>query len=166
MLHNLCWWLYDGDWFQMLVAESLCWRLFSLCWWISQCIKSVTNISNLSPATVTNIDVTAVLATKNLYFIIWPFFQWQSRLEFLYCHPHSRSVTKISLLTSHWHNFFSISCIFYNKIIFLGSKNDNLLKPIKDGRWYERFGSILREISKTNWNSSETSQRSRSSKSR
>ena len=44
-----CWWLYDGDWFEMLVAESLCWRLFSLCWWFSQCIKSVTNISNLSP---------------------------------------------------------------------------------------------------------------------
>ena len=41
------WWLYD--WFEMLVAESLCWRLFSLCWWFSQCIKSVTNISNLSP---------------------------------------------------------------------------------------------------------------------
>ena len=28
----LCWWLYDGD-----------------CWWFSQCIKSVTNISNLLP---------------------------------------------------------------------------------------------------------------------
>ena len=41
---SLCWWLYDGDWFQMLVAESLCWRLFSLCWLFSQCIKSVTNI--------------------------------------------------------------------------------------------------------------------------
>ena len=44
-----CWWLYDCDWFQTLVAESLCWRLFSLFWWFSQCIKSVTNISNLSP---------------------------------------------------------------------------------------------------------------------
>ena len=33
----------------MLTAESLCWRLFSLCWWFSQCIKSGTNISNLSP---------------------------------------------------------------------------------------------------------------------
>ena len=38
----LCWWLYDGDLFEMLVAESLCWRLFSLCWRFSQCIKSVT----------------------------------------------------------------------------------------------------------------------------
>ena len=46
---SLCWWLYNGDWFEMLVAESLCWWLFSLCWWFSQCIKSVTNISNLSP---------------------------------------------------------------------------------------------------------------------
>ena len=45
----LCWWLYDGNCFQMLVAESLCWRLFLLCWWFSQCIKSATNISNLSP---------------------------------------------------------------------------------------------------------------------
>ena len=49
LVTSLCWWLYDGDWFQMFVAESLCWRLFSLCWWFSQCIKSVTNISNLSP---------------------------------------------------------------------------------------------------------------------
>ena len=48
LVTSLCWWLCDGDWFQMLVAESLCWRLFSLCWWFSQCINSVTNISNLS----------------------------------------------------------------------------------------------------------------------
>ena len=49
LVTSLCWWLYDGDWFQMLVAESLCWQLFSLCWWFSQCIKSVITISNLSP---------------------------------------------------------------------------------------------------------------------
>ena len=49
LVTSLCWCLYDGDWFKMLVAESLCWRLFSLCWRFSQCIKSVTNISNLSP---------------------------------------------------------------------------------------------------------------------
>ena len=65
-----CWHRYVGDWFQMLVAESLCWRLFSLYWWFSQCIKSVTNILNRSPTSqtcdqhiwspmsVTNIDVT------------------------------------------------------------------------------------------------------------
>ena len=59
-----CWWLYDGYWFQMLVAESLC-------WWFSQCIKSVTNILNRSTTSqtchqhiwaskfVTKIDVTA-----------------------------------------------------------------------------------------------------------
>ena len=36
LMTSLCWrWLYDGDWFEMLVAESLCWRLFSLCWWFS-----------------------------------------------------------------------------------------------------------------------------------
>ena len=67
-----CWWLYDCDWFQTLVAESLCWRLFSLFWWFSQCIKSVTNILNRSltsqschqhiwfPTSVTKIDVTVM----------------------------------------------------------------------------------------------------------
>ena len=67
---SLCWWLYDGDWFQMLVAESLCWRFFSSCWWFSQCVKSVTNILNRSltsqtchqhiwsPTSVTIIDLT------------------------------------------------------------------------------------------------------------
>ena len=48
LVTSLCWWLYDGDWFEMLVAESLCWWLFPLCWWFSQS-ESVTNISNLSP---------------------------------------------------------------------------------------------------------------------
>ena len=57
---SLCWWLYDGDWFEMLVAESLSWWLFSLCCRLSQCIKSVTNIANLSPThLVSNIDVTS-----------------------------------------------------------------------------------------------------------
>ena len=54
----------------MLVAESLCWRLFSWCWWFSQCIQSVTNNLNRSPTSrtshqhiwsptsVTNIDAT------------------------------------------------------------------------------------------------------------
>ena len=71
LVTSLCWWLYDGDWFEMLVAESLCWRLFSVCWWFSQCIKSVTNILNRSPisysfqqhiwspTSVSNIDVTS-----------------------------------------------------------------------------------------------------------
>ena len=70
LVTSLCWWLYDDDWFEMLVAESLCWRLFPLCPWFSQCIKSVTNILNRSttsqtchqliwsPTSVTNIDVT------------------------------------------------------------------------------------------------------------
>ena len=81
LVTSLCWWLYDGDWFQMLAAESLCWRLFSLCWWFSQCIKSVTNILNRSPTSqtchrhiwsptsVTNIDLnlsyTAFVSSKN-----------------------------------------------------------------------------------------------------
>ena len=41
LVTSVCWWLYDGDLFKMLVAESLC-------WWFSQCIKSVTNILNQS----------------------------------------------------------------------------------------------------------------------
>ena len=69
MVTSSCWWIYDGDWFQMLVAESLCWRFFSLCWWFS---KSFTNILNRSPTSqtchqhiwspwsVTNIDVTVI----------------------------------------------------------------------------------------------------------
>ena len=42
LVTSLCWWLYDGDIFEMLVAKSLCWRF-------SQCIKSVSNNSELSP---------------------------------------------------------------------------------------------------------------------
>ena len=41
LVTSLCWWLYDGDWFEMLVAESLLATFFVF--------KSVTNISNLSP---------------------------------------------------------------------------------------------------------------------
>ena len=28
LVTSLCWWLYDGDWLEMLLAESLCWRFF------------------------------------------------------------------------------------------------------------------------------------------
>ena len=47
------WCLYDGDWFLILVTESLCWRLFSLCWLFSICIKPVINILNRSPTSHT-----------------------------------------------------------------------------------------------------------------
>ena len=53
LMTSLCWWLNDDDWFQMLVAKSLCWRPFSLLWRFSQCIKSVTNILNPSPTSQT-----------------------------------------------------------------------------------------------------------------
>ena len=78
LMTSLPWWLYDGDRFQMLVAESLCCRLFSLCWWFSQCIKPVTEMLNRSltsqtchhhiwsPASVTNIDVTV-----HMIWFIW-----------------------------------------------------------------------------------------------
>ena len=49
LVTSLCWWLYDGDRFEMLVAESLCWRRFLLCWWFSQSIESVAKILNRSP---------------------------------------------------------------------------------------------------------------------
>ena len=43
-----CWWLKDdGDNFKMLVTETLCWWLFSICWLLFQCIESVTHISKL-----------------------------------------------------------------------------------------------------------------------
>ena len=63
----------------MLVAESLCWRRFSLCWRFSQCVKSVTNILNLSPTSqtchqhiwsptsVTNIDVVVIFLKFSLF---------------------------------------------------------------------------------------------------
>jgi len=70
-----CWWhRYVGDF--MMVTDLRWWQnhyvddFFSLCWWFSQCIKSVTNILNRSPTSqtcrqhiwsptsVTNIDVT------------------------------------------------------------------------------------------------------------
>ena len=38
----------------MLVADSSCWRLFSFCWWFSQCFKSVTMVHQ-HPELVTNI---------------------------------------------------------------------------------------------------------------
>ena len=42
LVTSLCWWLYDGDWFQMLVAESLCWRL-------SRYVDDSLNVLNRSP---------------------------------------------------------------------------------------------------------------------
>ena len=44
LVTSLCWWLYDSDWFHMLVAESLCWRLFRYVGGL----KSLTNILNRS----------------------------------------------------------------------------------------------------------------------
>ena len=63
LVTSLSWWLYDGDWFQILVAESLCWRLFRY-------VGDFLNVLNRSPTSksyhqhiwsatsVTNIDVT------------------------------------------------------------------------------------------------------------
>ena len=49
LVTSLFWWLYDGDWFENLMTKSFCWQLCSLCWWFPQWMKSITNISNLSP---------------------------------------------------------------------------------------------------------------------
>ena len=46
---TVCWRFYIADRLKLLVTESLCWQLVSLCWWFFQCIQSVTNVLNLSP---------------------------------------------------------------------------------------------------------------------
>ena len=51
---TLCWWLYDGNRFKMLVTESICWKLFALCWLFLNVsnyhyFRWVTNIPKLSP---------------------------------------------------------------------------------------------------------------------
>jgi len=75
LVTSLCWWLYDGNWFERLVAESLFWRLLSLCniTYVGDFLnvlnrdllnpiiighqhpESVTNVSNLSTHLVSNI---------------------------------------------------------------------------------------------------------------
>jgi len=77
LVTSLYWWLNDGDWFEMLVAESVCWRLFTLSWWFCQHLESVTNILNQSPTSqichqhiwsptsVTNIDVTVKIVESD-----------------------------------------------------------------------------------------------------
>ena len=69
LVTSLCWWLYHGDRFQMLVAEWLCWRLFSICWlflnvlnrsptsWFGhQHLKLVTNTSGLQHPSPTSMQ--------------------------------------------------------------------------------------------------------------
>ena len=132
LVTSLCWWLYDGDRFEMLVAESLCWWLFSLCWWFSLCIKSVTNILNRSPTSqtchqliwsptsVTNIDVT-------IWKLSWSIFsnfiqaRWCSRFAF----NHTRSITfcvRSCIYTRKTTNFRLLLWrlfIYYNVILSL-----------------------------------------------
>ena len=57
----LCWWLYDGDWIEMLEAESLRWRLFSSCRWFSNVLNRSSTSQTChqhiwSPTSVTNIN--------------------------------------------------------------------------------------------------------------
>ena len=86
LVTSLGWWLYDGDWFEMLVAESLCWPLFSLCFpmYLIGHFFSITNILNRSttsqtchkyiwsPTSVNNIEVNSGtklhLRTKTMWF--------------------------------------------------------------------------------------------------
>ena len=72
MLVALWWWLISDVGGGIIMLAT-----FSLCWWFSQCIKSVTNILNRSstsqtchqriwsPTSVTNIDVTMVYYLSN-----------------------------------------------------------------------------------------------------
>ena len=62
----------------MLLAEPLCWRICSLFWWFSQCIKSVTNILNRSPTSQTGhqhnwspTSVTDIDVTERMDRMIW-----------------------------------------------------------------------------------------------
>ena len=70
LMTSLFWLLNFDDRFEMLLGESICWRLCSLFWWFSQCIKSIINFLNRlpisqachqhiwSPISVTNIHIT------------------------------------------------------------------------------------------------------------
>ena len=80
LVTSFCWWLYDGDWFEMLVAEPLCWRLFSWCWWFSQCIKSVTNTFGLQHPSPTSMQPFSILSTRWLYRTTISYQGWVSRL--------------------------------------------------------------------------------------
>ena len=116
LVTSLCWCLYDGDLFQMLVAESLCWRLFSLCWWFSQCIKSVINIFNQSPASqtchqyiwsptsVTNIDVTKLNLVWNDLVSLLKFLLWKAIQSMMFWVNHSCfcSIIFITILVQSW----------------------------------------------------------------
>ena len=89
MVTSLCWWLYEGDWFEMLVTESLCWRLFRY-------VDDFLNVLNRSPTSktchqhiwsqtsVTNIDLTAKNFEKfrKLFFDV--FQRWYSKLGLCY----------------------------------------------------------------------------------
>ena len=104
LVTSLCCWLYDGDWFVMFVTESLCWLLFSLCWWFSQCIKSVTNISNLSTTHLVSIIVTNIDITDGLCW--WHFWNAGDRIKLLMVDflslQHNDTATKIAILSPLW----------------------------------------------------------------
>ena len=55
---SLCWWLYDDDRFEILVAESICWQLFSLCWWFFNALNRSSTYPSCQqhiPSSVTSI---------------------------------------------------------------------------------------------------------------
>ena len=61
LVTKLCWGLYDGDRFKMLVTESFYWRLFR--YEFNRSPTSQTCHQHIaSPTSVTNIDVTKILA--------------------------------------------------------------------------------------------------------
>ena len=121
----------------MLVAESLCWRLFSLCWRFSQCIKSVTNILNRSPTSqtyhqhiwsptsVTNIDVTEKTFENPYKFVNMISKKNQKELDVLLKYAKANNVKQsfISKLE------FTIDCLSDRKkfiCIYFPSKNQVL----------------------------------------
>ena len=65
------WWIYDGDWFQMLGAESLCWQLFP---YIGDFLN-LFNRSSIGWIPGLGIDITffydRFIYFKKLYLIQW-----------------------------------------------------------------------------------------------
>ena len=106
LVTSLCWWLYDGDQFEMLVAKSLCWRFF-------QCIKSVTNILNaytfcLHHSSPTSMSAFEVIIPNICKFAI----PYVSNL----CQADNQAMTKCSMVLL---SLFSLGSLHVNAIYSL-----------------------------------------------
>ena len=128
---SLCWWPYDGDWFQMLVAKSLCWRHFPLCWWFfnglnrsptswigHQHLKLATNTFDLQHPSPTSMYPIKILECWNR---IW-------FLQFLFLH-----------FSASLHSFWR----FYNPDVILNPDIWNLIGSNFLSNFYRIFTGLL-----------------------